>query len=199
MTNKNNKKDDLDDTLCLTSFFSSLFLAIPCTIIFSKPSEELWINIIGYPLQFIITTCLLFCIIAALLFSFKNVPEFTLDLFKSNIKTIKILPKDNYHILGYISFLYLCFIIFYSYNNTLDYCFYQILRWMLTLFFGWTSFKIYKTEPQSPFFLAFIALTVLFNPIAKISFNSDVWYFIDIATAMFLLFYSYYLNKKKKP
>ena len=111
-------------------------------------------------------------------------------------KYIKRLPKQNYHILGYITFLYLAYVLCISWEYSADYVYYEILRWLMTCFFGWTAIKVYKNTPQSPWILVFAAIAVLFNPVAKIGLEESIWKFVDIATVA--LYFIYLFTNRKR-
>lgn len=101
---------------------------------------------------------------------------------------VKKMPKDNFHILGYISVAMLVyawlFVGILGYN--VEYSFYTILRWIISIFSLCCAYRIYKTSPESPFILIAF-LTILFNPITPVSFSKTLWLFIDfIAMCLFV-------------
>ena len=104
------------------------------------------------------------------------------------LKNLKKIPRDNFHILGYISVAMLAyawlFVGIFGYN--VEYSFYTILRWIISIFSLCCAYRIYKTSPKSPFILIAF-LTILFNPITPVSFSKTLWLFIDfIAMCLFV-------------
>lgn len=111
---------------------------------------------------------------------------------------LKNIPRQNYHLLGYSTFIYLCFILFTALLGwRIDYGYYEVLRWTVTCFSAWTAIRIHKNEVSigSIWVLVFSAVAILFNPIIKIPFEKDVWLIFDIITA--LLFFVYAVKTKK--
>ena len=110
---------------------------------------------------------------------------------------LKQLPKENYHILGYITFFYVSAIILMTwYYGKIEYGFYEILRWLVTSFSVWSAARIYQQTPKSRCFLAFVIIAVLFNPIFKIKLEQGTWQIIDWITLMIFFFYG--LSCKKR-
>lgn len=98
-----------------------------------------------------------------------------------------IKKKNNYSILGIITFLYLCSVVIFTPDV---YGVYQLLRWVVTSFSAWTAFKIYKKSPQDFSLMIFSAIAILFNPILPIKFEQEVWLCIDVLTALVILTYA---------
>ncbi len=178
---KRNKKFNIEEIIsclsCVLGFVSTFAI---CSY-YNDWSEEVWINIIGFPLQIIVGSLVLGLIIFCLLW-------IIYFLLCKIFSVLKILPHKNYHILGYISFFYLFFVTFILSENA--YAHYEILRWLITCFSAWTFVNIYNKNVHSFWLLIFAAITILFNPIVKIELEQDVWMMIDFITLIIFLVYA---------
>lgn len=123
----------------------------------------------------------------------QQIEEIKQKQFYKKITTfIKSLPKDNYHILGYVTFFYLSGLTLLTwYHGAEGYGVYQILRWLVTVFSVWTAVNIYKESPKSRWLLVFCAIAILFNPIFKITFEEETWIFIDVLTILLFICFAY--------
>ena len=68
------------------------------------------------------------------------------------------------------------------------YGYYTLLRWVVCLsacFVAWVWYDAY--EQPTPMVWAFGAVAILFNPLAPIHLNREIWSMIDLATAAFLI------------
>ena len=115
------------------------------------------------------------------------------------IETIKKLPNDNYNLFGYITIacLFLIPFIDVGLNLGIDQGFYMLLRILITLFSGWTTYKIYRENNTSRLLLLFGVLAILFNPVIKISFEQGIWLVIDAITFFTLIWWMIFYNKNK--
>lgn len=115
---------------------------------------------------------------------------------KKIIKIIKNIPHSNYHILGYITTAYLAFVTIYGWVHwRIDYGYYEVLRWSVSCFAFWSAYRI-KQKQNNIWFLVFMAIGVLFNPLVKVALDKDVWQNIDIIT--FVLFCIYGFKHRNK-
>lgn len=94
-------------------------------------------------------------------------------MLKNNIKNIKIVCS----IMLFIAL----------FNN--PYSYYQILKWVTTISFVYLANHYFKSNMEN-FCWMFIALAVLYNPIAPISFERSTWEIVNILT-IFVLVYSF--------
>ncbi len=175
---------------CIAKQTFSKITAILLMMVFSFIGIIFGSLITGALLDILIDSPSLLSLIAICTFTYslfyKPKQIYTIDLLKS----IKTLPKTNYHILGYISYCYLIFIFLISLDDKIEIGYYEVLRWLVTSFTAWTAFRIYKVNNQSKWLLLFSAISILFNPIIKITFEKEVWLFIDIATIIILTIYA---------
>ena len=81
-------------------------------------------------------------------------------------------------------------------GDGLEYGFYQLLRFAITIFAAWSAVKVYNKNPQSFWMFVFVAIAILFNPIIKITFEREIWQVIDVITM--LLFGAYFWGSSKK-
>ena len=110
---------------------------------------------------------------------------------KTNFSKIKNIPKENYHILGYITFCYIIAILIMDwYYGKIDYGFYEILRWLVASFSVWSSTRIYQKNPKSRWLLVFIIIAILFNPILKIKLEQETWQIVDFGVLLVFFVYS---------
>lgn len=189
---KNTKEsEDPIATISLFSVLLGFLISSFLCIFFVEKSDELWVNIIGVPLQIMgatmVISLILFCIFCVLFFFLTALIDF-----------IKKMPKQNFHILGYMTFLYMFFIILSPLFFNLNYNYYEFLRYSVTSFSIWTAFRIKQISPQNIFILIFSIIAVIYNPIAKLSFDKDVWQIIDIIVLVFFISYFYKNEIKKK-
>ena len=129
----------------------------------------------------------------------QQMPETTKAPKTNIIQKLKNLPRENYHIFGYITFIYFVYVTFDSWDYGMDYEYYELLRWVVMSFSVWTTIRIYKNNPKSIWFLIFLIIAILFNPIAKIPLEREIWQKVDVATIACFLIYAYKnkLNMKK--
>ena len=79
------------------------------------------------------------------------------------------------------------------------YGFYQILRFVVTIFAAWSAVKVYNKNPQSFWLFVFVAIAILFNPIIKITFEREIWRVIDVITTMaFGIYFDVYMSPTRK-
>ena len=68
----------------------------------------------------------------------------------------------------------------------LPYAYFQILRWVVCGVCGYRAYLSFKLEQKS-WMWVFVCLVILFNPIAPIYLDREVWAVIDVVTAVVLL------------
>ncbi len=136
------------------------------------------------------------CILIAVMFGVTTeywqvgVAVFLIGLIAYFRNHLRNLPRSNYHILGYITTIYLLFITIYAWDNKIDYGYYEVLRWIVSCFAFWTAYKINQKQ-NNIWFLIFMTIGVLFNPIIKIALDKDVWQIIDLITFVLVCIYGY--------
>ncbi len=118
-------------------------------------------------------------------------------LRKRIAEKFSLLPHGNYHILGCLTTVYLLFITIYAWDNKINYGYYEILRWAVSCFAFWSAYRITQKQ-NNIWFLIFMAIGILFNPIVKIVLDKDVWQIIDIIVLVFFISYFYKNEMKKK-
>ncbi|WP_278550403.1 DUF6804 family protein [Cloacibacillus evryensis] len=92
-------------------------------------------------------------------------------------------------------------ILFGALPSGLPYAYFQILRWTVTLFslyYIWylrttprVSMSIFEMRHGSKLFFLFAAIAVLFNPVAPIYLNREIWLILDILAGLIMLLYGY--------
>ena len=171
----------------ILGFVASFILCV----LFVEKADVLWVNIIGFPLQILggtmVLSLILFCIFSILFLIFAEMIDF-----------IKILPKQNFHILGYITFLYMIFTLLGMLFLNLNYIFYEILRYFVTSFSIWVAVRIKQNYPQNIMILIFSIIAVIYNPIAKLSFNKEFWIIADIIVLVTFMGYFFMCEIDKK-
>jgi len=105
--------------------------------------------------------------------------------------------KDNYGLFTIITFCNLLFLFLgntsidygFSYNefifsNDLYYPSSVFLLWNLFVFFIWSAIKQYKENPNSKWFLVYLMMIILYNPIYRIAAHK---YFDDFASVILII------------
>lgn len=105
------------------------------------------------------------------------------------------LPLSNYDILGYITTAYLFFVTILGWDYKINYGYYEVLRWSVSIFAFWSAYRIRK-EQNNIWFLIFLGVGILFNPIAEFELKKDAWQNIDLIT--FVLFCIYGFKHRNK-
>lgn len=83
-------------------------------------------------------------------------------------------------------------------GEKLDYGFYQLLRFAVTILSSWNAVKVYKENQQSFWLFVFVAIAILFNPVIKITFERGIWQAIDSVTlGAFICYYGYSVTTRK--
>lgn len=108
----------------------------------------------------------------------------------------KLKKINNYVVLLIIT---ICFLFVACAGENLDYGFYQLLRFAVTILSSWNAVKVYKENQQSFWLVVFIAIAILFNPVIKITFEREIWQTIDSVTlGAFICYYGYSVTTKKQ-
>ena len=81
-----------------------------------------------------------------------------------------------------------------SFDFSLEYGYYQILRWLVFICSGMIAYKNFNVNKG--IFSIFCFITILFNPIIPIYFSKDTWRIIDIITGLGFLTYIWKGNLK---
>lgn len=103
---------------------------------------------------------------------------------------------NNYTILGFVSFCFLFYCII-MWKDPEDDIF-QVVRWLVCSFSAWTACKIYKSVPKSFWFMIFVALSIVFNPVLAFNFDEDdIWRLINIITQIIFFVYLFKYLKRK--
>ena len=66
------------------------------------------------------------------------------------------------------------------------YGYYQLVRFISLIGFGYLSYSYYRAEKQN-IAVFFIALAVLFQPFLKISLGREIWNIVDVLVAFVLV------------
>ena len=122
--------------------------------------------------------------------------------------------KNNYGLFTIITFLNL--LILFLGNISFHYGFYYrefifrdnlyhpssiFLLWNLFAFFIWSSIKQYKENSNSKWFLIYLIMTILYNPIYRISAHKDFEDFVSviliIITLLSIIDKKYYIQSAK--
>lgn len=78
----------------------------------------------------------------------------------------------------------------------MPYGYYQIVRFVAMIGFAYFAYSANDQNNKNEIFI-YIALAILFQPFAKISFGREIWNFIDVIIGIGLLA-SIFTNKIKK-
>lgn len=78
----------------------------------------------------------------------------------------------------------------------MPYGYYQIVRFVAMIGFAYLAYSANDQNNKNEIFI-YITLAILFQPFAKISFDREIWYFIDVIISIGLLA-SIFTNKNKK-
>ncbi|MBA4314675.1 MAG: hypothetical protein C0422_05010 [Alcaligenaceae bacterium] len=92
-----------------------------------------------------------------------------------------------------VALTYLCAGMLFLGAVPLPYGYYTLLRLVACITFAWAAYVALENKHS---FLpwAYGALALVFNPIFKVSFEKDIWIFIDVASAVFLLLSSKFVK-----
>ncbi len=69
----------------------------------------------------------------------------------------------------------------------MPYGYFQLVRFVAMVAFGWMAYRYYLNQKTIAMWV-FGALTLLFQPIYKISLGRTVWNVVDVVVAIFLIF-----------
>ena len=177
-----NKKNEIsaEDNSVFVAFCISFIIAIFFPFFRNDWSNEILVNIIGYPIQVIMNTFIFTIILSFIFWVFRLV-------FKKS---------SNYVVLLIIT---ICFLLVACAGEKLDYGFYQLLRFTVTILSSWNAVKVYKENQKSFWLFVFIAIAILFNPVIKITFEREIWQVIDsVALGAFICYYGYSVTTKKQ-
>ncbi|MCB9202183.1 MAG: DUF4339 domain-containing protein [Flavobacteriales bacterium] len=78
----------------------------------------------------------------------------------------------------------------------LPYGYYQLVRFIGLVLFGYLAFVNYQSSRAERFFI-FLILAILFQPIIKISFGREIWNIIDVVVGFGLIFDVFSSSKLK--
>lgn len=138
-----------------------------------------WENVLGASIgifiSLLVLTTIVYCICGFLVVCWECI-----------INSMKKISINNYSITGLITFGFLFYTVI---CQPSEYGFYQVLRWLVSVFSAWTSVKIYQNSPKSFWLLLFAALTIIFNPVLPLKFEDDTWVIIDIITLAIFFIY----------
>ena len=68
----------------------------------------------------------------------------------------------------------------------MPYGYYQLVRFIAMISFGYLAFKAYDSKDET-FAFIYAALVILFQPIFKISLGRDIWNIVDVIVAVGLI------------
>lgn len=94
------------------------------------------------------------------------------------MKSIKKIIKENQFACIVIIMLLLAIV------NFLPYAYYQILRWVVSVFAFYNAYVLYKSQKSKKWMIAMIGLGILFNPIAPIYLEKETWVILDLVSAV---------------
>lgn len=68
------------------------------------------------------------------------------------------------------------------------YAYYQLLRWGMMIGCGYLAIQSYQTS--DPKYLVWVlgGLAVIYNPIASLALGRELWSFVNVASALFLVY-----------
>lgn len=178
----------------LLSFIASMYICIQN----ADWSNESLSYLAGLIVQVLFVTLVMFFILNCFVVILRCLYFFICATSKLLLSNLKSLPKTNYHILGYTTFLYLFFITLIGIDNRIDYSYFEILRFLVTGFATWSAIRIYKKTSQSLWILIFSVIAILFNPIVKLSLDENIWLNVDILTIVLLIIFALKDIKKTK-
>ena len=100
--------------------------------------------------------------------------------------------KDNYSLFGYFITIFLGFIFLNSLVGiSLEYCIYQILRISVFLFCIWSLYLQNQKQKMQKWILPNLAFGILFNPIALITLDKEVWAVVDFVALAYLVVFQW--------
>ena len=73
---------------------------------------------------------------------------------------------------------------------TIPYGYYNIVRFVSMIVFGWFAYDSYKAK-EKEYFIIFSSLALLFQPFVKIALGRTIWNIIDVVVIVYLLIYIY--------
>lgn len=68
----------------------------------------------------------------------------------------------------------------------MSYGYYQLVRYVAMIVFGWMAYKYYEEERKS-LMVTFGALVILFQPFLKIALGRIMWNVVDVVVAIGLI------------
>lgn len=77
----------------------------------------------------------------------------------------------------------------------MPYGYYELVRFVALIAFGYMAFVEYQASPKSILVVVYIALAFLFQPFFKLALGREIWNFVDVVVALFLIVIS--LKKQK--
>ncbi|WP_452223569.1 DUF6804 family protein [Lacinutrix chionoecetis] len=78
----------------------------------------------------------------------------------------------------------------------MPYGFYELVRFLALVGFGYLAFDAYKKENKIQAFV-YIALAILFQPLFKIALGRELWNIVDVIVAIGLIISSFVKPKSK--
>jgi FtsH-binding integral membrane protein len=81
--------------------------------------------------------------------------------------------------------------------GTHPYAYYQILRWVVCLASAYTAYLYYQSKNMALLWL-FVAMAILFNPIAPIYMSRNTWQTFDVIAAVIFIVSLFSLRSVKK-
>lgn len=72
----------------------------------------------------------------------------------------------------------------------MPYGYYQLLRFVAMVVFGYSAYRYYKEQKES-LMVTMITLTILFQPLLPITLGRTIWNIVDVIVAIFLLYLWY--------
>lgn len=76
----------------------------------------------------------------------------------------------------------------------MPYGYYELIRYLTTVFFVWMAYKYYEEE-KCGLMITFVALAILFQPFIKIALGRLMWNIVDVIVAIGLIVLGYIRRK----
>lgn len=77
------------------------------------------------------------------------------------------------------------------------YAYYLFVRWSAMIGFGYLAYIAHK-DKQSVMTIAFVLLTILFQPFEKIALGRMLWNIVDVIVAVGLIISLFFTNQEKR-
>ena len=79
----------------------------------------------------------------------------------------------------------------------LPYNYYILLRWITFIYACYSAYLTYNVQPEG-WFVTYLFIALLFNPLIPPRFDRTIWDLIDVATAVYIIVSIFSTNKVQK-